>query len=182
VGYYSPNNTVAHGFLWDRSSGVYTTIDNPLAGNGATVLTGINNSGQMVGYYLGGWFLYDNGTFTPISHPNASEPSTFISGFNNNGQIFGGYFGGGFGVHLFFYDDGKYFDISLPLPENAARPDGQPAGNAGIASLGGMNDLGQFVGSYVRITEWGLHFGELEPTQYEFAHFIATPEKPDKKN
>jgi hypothetical protein len=45
-----------------------------------------------------------------------------------------------------------------------------------------MNDAGQFVGFYQRVTEWGMRFGELAPTQYELKHFIATPQKSDKKN
>ena len=42
------SNLYDHGFLY--SGGTYTTIDDPLATNG-TVATGINNSGQIVGYY-----------------------------------------------------------------------------------------------------------------------------------
>jgi hypothetical protein len=42
-----------HSFFWDRATGEYRTIDNPLAElvGGWTRLTGINNKGQIVGHY-----------------------------------------------------------------------------------------------------------------------------------
>jgi hypothetical protein len=101
-----------------------TTIDNPLANGGPTYLTKINNSGQIVGFYGVGnqsySFIYDNGTFTPFEHPNAFFIS--IYGFNNNGQIFGTYDSFTCFVCLFFYADGKFFDVNLPLPANEPRP------------------------------------------------------------
>jgi len=106
-----------------------------------------------------------------------------LTGINNSGQIFGTYTGLTCSRCLFFYDDGKYFDISVPLPANAPRPDGVPAGNAFLTNLGGMNDSGGFVGAYFRITEWTVDMrGELDIAKFEVKNFIATPQKPDKKN
>ena len=87
-------------------------------------------------------------------------------------------------VTLFAYpSDGKFFDIGLPLPANAPRPDGKPAGTASIINLRGLNDFGQFVGAYSRVVEWGIDiFGNFGPTKFEIGNFIATPQKPDKKN
>ena len=56
------------------SINVYTTLDDPKAGNG-TYAYGINVSGQVVGYYLdyiGGGihgFLYSGGTYTTLDDP-----------------------------------------------------------------------------------------------------------------
>jgi hypothetical protein len=199
VGYYQNQppvdccflrDTWSHGFLWDKASGEYRTIDNPLADTirgGPTWLMGINNKGQIVGFYFGDnrvffqvySFVYDNGTFTPVEHPDAWEASTFIYGFNNNGQIFGEYNGPTCSNRcLFLYDSGKYFDVNLPLPLNSPRPDGVPAGTAFPGFIGGMNDRGQFVGTYYKIAEWAINeFGDLAPSQVEVGNFIATPQK-----
>jgi hypothetical protein len=52
VGYdFSGNGTPSHGFIYDGST--YTTINDPnaTATNGATIINGINDLGQLVGYY-----------------------------------------------------------------------------------------------------------------------------------
>ncbi|MDP2606522.1 MAG: hypothetical protein Q8S00_28605 [Deltaproteobacteria bacterium] len=199
VGYYQNQpppgccfllDTFSHGFLWDKASGEYRTIDNPLAytkRGGPTWLTGINKKGQIVGFYFGNnytfnevySFIYDNGTFTPVEHPDAWEAATFIYGFNNNGQIFGEYDGPTCSNRcLFLYDSGEYFDVSLPLPDNAPYPNGMIIYPASAFNFAGLNDKGQFVGTYHRILEWGpdpFHPGEFEPTKTELVNFIATP-------
>jgi probable HAF family extracellular repeat protein len=82
VGHYGSN--VARGFLYD--AGVFTSID---FANG-TVANGINNNGQIVGYYSVGFgsefrmhgFLYDAGVFTPLDVPGAMHTQAF--GINNS--------------------------------------------------------------------------------------------------
>jgi hypothetical protein len=180
-----------HSYLWDKSTGEYRTIDHPFSieTGWPTVLTGINNKGQIVGYHyderlvsFGTYhFVYDNGMFTPVRHPKAwGEDSTYIYGFNNHSQIFGAYSGPGCGQCLFFYDGIEYFDVSLPLPDNAPYPNGMIVFPASAFNFAGLNDNGQFVGTYQTILEWGpdpFHPGEFAPTKTELVNFIATPQK-----
>jgi probable HAF family extracellular repeat protein len=68
----------------------YSVLDDPAAA-GATVAFGINNLGQIVGYYLGGdvknhGFLYSNGTYTSIDDP-ATSNFTVATGINDSGQF-----------------------------------------------------------------------------------------------
>jgi hypothetical protein len=203
VGYYQNQpsggccflkDTWSHGFIWDKSTGQFKTIDYPLAdtlSGGPTWLTGINNSGQVVGFIFGlervpfevYSFIYDNGTFTPLVHPAAFDAATFIHGFNNLGQVFGEYDGPSCFGCLFLYDGSTYLDITLPLPANAPRPDGLPAGTASLGSIRGLNDNMQFVGTYFRVAAWAIDFeGNLAPSKYDVGNFIASPKKPSKVN
>jgi hypothetical protein len=56
-----------------------------------TVLTGVNNSGDIVGNHLAGdndyGFIYENGVFKNIVYPEAKF--TMAGGINNNGVISG---------------------------------------------------------------------------------------------
>ena len=69
------------------------TFDPP--GSTGTMVSGINNSGQMVGIYQdsAGWHSFlrssDGVTYTVISVPGASQ--TIASGINNLGQVVGYY-------------------------------------------------------------------------------------------
>jgi probable HAF family extracellular repeat protein len=114
-----------HGFVY--SDGSYTTLDVP----GATDTTafGINNLGQVVGWYNtpdssvpGGssqyGFLYSNGTYTTLNHAAVS--------INDAGQVVVGYYS--------VYSNGSY--TSLPA-----------IGVNGFQYLG-INNSGQIVGSY----------------------------------
>jgi probable HAF family extracellular repeat protein len=100
VGYYQNSASVAHGFLY--SGGTFTTLDDPLA-TGGTYLTGINDTGQIVGSYIGATgqhgFLYDNGTFTTLDNPLGV---TEIAGINDSGQIVGNYLDSAGYSHGFF--------------------------------------------------------------------------------
>jgi uncharacterized membrane protein len=86
VGSYS--TTIYNGFLWQN--GTFTTINYRGAKYG-TALTGVNNSGVIVGNQLHGdrdfGFIYKNGVFKSIVYPGASF--TLAGGINNNGLISG---------------------------------------------------------------------------------------------
>jgi hypothetical protein len=75
------------GFLY--SGGVFTTIDVP--GGNATLANGINDAGQIAGYYVDSsgehGFLDSSGVFTAIDAPGAYQ--TYPHGINGAGQIVG---------------------------------------------------------------------------------------------
>ncbi len=88
-GYTFSSGPGRQGFI--DNGGVFTAIAYP--GATQTVVQGINNSGEVVGFYfLGGtsWgFIYSNGIYTSIAYPNSS--STQLFGINNLGEIVGTY-------------------------------------------------------------------------------------------
>jgi probable HAF family extracellular repeat protein len=144
VGEYLDANLLAdHGFLY--SNGQFTTIDDPLAGNGSgqgTVALGINDAGQIVGFYLTSTnvihgFVYSHGVFTPINDPSAgggASQGTEATGINNTGQIVGSYIDASGNEHGFLFSNGTYTTIDDP-------------GANGGTGLSGINDLGQIAGS-----------------------------------
>jgi hypothetical protein len=50
VGTYLDAASLSHGFIYNVSSGQYTSIDDP-NGVGSTVVNGINDAGDLVGFY-----------------------------------------------------------------------------------------------------------------------------------
>jgi len=182
-----------HSYLFNSATGEYRTIDHPfsVATGWPTFLTHINNKGQIAGYHLDETyaptinaysFIYENGTFTPVRHPRAwDDHSTFIYGLNNLGEIFGAYSGPGCGRCLFLYDGAKYVDVILPIPDNAPYPKDMSVSPAATRNFAGLNDRGQFVGTYSRILEWKPDLvylpGEFVPAKVEVVNFIATPQE-----
>jgi probable HAF family extracellular repeat protein len=87
---------VTHGFLYDSRSGSFTTIYVP--GSTFTIAYGINNLGQIVGYFgvpspgnnIAHGFIYEGGNFTTIDDPDAKY-FTVVSGINDQGQIVGSF-------------------------------------------------------------------------------------------
>src|SRR5438477_8670953 len=71
----------------------FSPIDYPSATAGTTVARGINDAGQIVGFFSDGagthGFIRDsNGKFTdPIDYPSATATSTSPRGINSAGQI-----------------------------------------------------------------------------------------------
>ncbi|HEY7242627.1 MAG TPA: Ig-like domain-containing protein [Xanthobacteraceae bacterium] len=153
VGNYVDSNGVLHGFLY--SNGTYTSITDPSARTTpgfqtfGTYAHSINDSGQIVGYYVDATtnevrgFLYSggtNGTYTTLEDPLADGGNTVPRGINDLGQIVGYYYSGG-GWKGFLYSggtNGTYTD----LPD-----DPSASGGPGVAPLA-INDSGQIVGYY----------------------------------
>jgi probable HAF family extracellular repeat protein len=101
VGSYSDGSHL-HGYLY--SGGNYTILDDPLAiqdstSSYGTVANGINDKGQVVGYFLGSdhrfhGFLYSGGNYTTLDESTSASVSTYAWGINNSGQIAGWYVNG----------------------------------------------------------------------------------------
>lgn len=152
---------LAAGILFAGSSAsaatIYATelfgISDPNAIGPSTVAMSVNNSNQVVGYYVGPGdgdtakvgFLYSDGTYTNISFPGAPY-TTWVTGINDQGQIIGTYLLNG-QTNAFLYSGGDYTTLSLPFPINT------PVGYGGLPNGDdvpdfGINDSDEIVGSY----------------------------------
>ena len=92
-------NRGMYGFV--EKGGIYTTIDDPLAstappGAHTTVAFGINNAGQIVGYYdylnvtdVTRGFLDNGGSYTDLIDAAAMGTGTQAFGINDKGQVVG---------------------------------------------------------------------------------------------
>jgi probable HAF family extracellular repeat protein len=130
------------GFGFIYSNGVYTTLSDP-SSVGGTHVTGINNTGQIIGWYTPGpdlssgsphGFIYSNGNYTTVDDPLAS--ATFLNGINDEGQIVGQEcFPSTSGpCPGFIYSNGVFTPISVP--------------GWGSISPTDINNAGQIVGNY----------------------------------
>jgi probable HAF family extracellular repeat protein len=111
----------------------FTLFDAPGSVHG-TEATGINNAGEIVGYYYDDrvnerGFLFSGGTYTSLAAPG-SDGVTFPQGINNAGKIVG-WDGGGNG---FLFGGGNYTRLNVP--------------GANDTFLRAINDDSQIVGSY----------------------------------
>src|SRR5579872_3718973 len=121
----------------------FTTIDAPRAGSGylqGTTVTGINDRGDIVGYYSVGkrshGFLLHQGKYTTIDVPQARQ--TWPSAINRQGDIVGRYTGrpsDGLVTRGFLLHGGKYTTFAGP--------------NAHHTEPLGINARGDIVGRYI---------------------------------
>jgi len=153
VGDYFDIAAAGHGFIYSGgSAGTYQTLTDPFSipptgegyssGNRGTFVTGVNNVGQVIGYYYDSTgsehgFLYSNGQYTTIDDPLAVH-GTYPVGINDAGQTVGNYFDNvsnpfdSVGTeHGFLYSGGGYTTIDAP--------------SAVFTIVEGMNDEGQVV-------------------------------------
>lgn len=127
------------GFLY--SGGTFTQIHAPGSPPLATVVTDINNAGQIVAHTGPGGPSYIDigGMFTQIVDvPGASFTDAY--GINDAGQIVG-FFGNSAGTHGFLDTGGSFTQIDVP-------------GASGTNAFG-INNAGQIVGSFTDST--GIH-------------------------
>jgi probable HAF family extracellular repeat protein len=104
-----------HCFVKDGDK--YTSFDYP--GASSTNPGGMNNSGQIVGYYLDSsyiahGFLKDGGTYTSFDHPGAGSWGTIALDINDSGQIVGYYWDSSGVTHSFLKEGDKYTPIVYP--------------------------------------------------------------------
>ena len=78
VGYYGDSTTSQHGYFYNTGTGAYTFLDDPSAafhdGVEITQITGINNSGEIAGFYTDA-----NGTFHSFVATATPEPGSLLS-------------------------------------------------------------------------------------------------------
>ncbi|MGA2893337.1 MAG: hypothetical protein ABSE22_10730 [Xanthobacteraceae bacterium] len=147
VGVNYVGNNDSEGFLYN--SGVYTNLNDGLAGQGGTYSFAINNSGQVLGDYYDAnddvhGFIYNIATqiFTDISDPSAAEAAsgggvsgTHAEGFNDAGQVVGYYVDASGVIHGFLYSAGAYTTLNDPTAVNGTVAEG-------------INNGGEIVGYY----------------------------------
>ena len=135
AGYYYDDTGTAHGFVYDGSltsidGSAFATITELNVGYaGGTYVTGINDSGEIVGYYFdsngvphgfsatpdsGG--NYNANAFTDLNDPFGVY-GTYATGVNDAGEVVGYYYGADHELHGFLYEDGVYVSLSNPLAD-----------------------------------------------------------------
>src|SRR5262249_45377114 len=127
-----------HGFFWD--AGLFLTIDVPFPEARLTGPNGINNVGQIVGFYddvSGGrhGFLYDRGVFISFDFPGSQL--TAPTDINDRGQIVGVYVDNASLLHGFLLEDASFTTVEVPFP------------NVLFTDVRGVNNRGQIVGRYL---------------------------------
>ncbi len=142
------------------SSLTFVTLDFP--GAVSTRARGVNNAGQVVGYYVDvagrtHGFLYSGGTFTTltINIPGVAIINSQATGINNLGQIVGTY-----DNHGFLLSGGAATTIDVP--------------GARFTNPMGINDSGQIVGRYCDQCFFGIAKGFL----YSGGTFQTIPNAP----
>ena len=118
----------------------FTTFDVP--GASSTQANGINDAGQIVGWYTGaggnrGFLLDIDGSYTTLDVPGATR-GTYAEGINNAGQIVGVYQSDTY--HSFLLSDGQYTlldDVGDWTSAFGINNAGQIAGTAWI-KIGGI--------------------------------------------
>ena len=92
VGMWEDSSINQSGFIYNH--GQFQNVSYP--GSTGTILTGVNDAGEISGYYLGPGpdqipygFVYSNGTFHPVNIPNTA--SNIVFGVNAKGDLAGVY-------------------------------------------------------------------------------------------
>lgn len=143
AGWFTTSSNEMHGIVYNINSGIYTSVDVPIAKYG-TEVRGINDYGQMTGVFVNDVspnvhsFLYDGSIFTTLDIPAAGDVGflhgTQANDINNSGQIVG-FYGDNSGLtHGFLYGGGSYTTLDVP--------------NSKFTSATGINDNGIVVGFF----------------------------------
>ena len=148
------NTTVSNSSVTTEAPGSYSfnnAIQDPAAampppesGFFNTGFFGINDAGQVVGFYSSGGpngFLYNGSDFVPIDDPLANgDPlanrGTRAIAINDTGEVVGSYYSAAAIQVGFLYSNGTYITLSDPLGVNGSLANG-------------INNAGQIVGEYI---------------------------------
>ena len=132
----------SHGFV-RSAAGAITTINAPPTASNIN-LTGLNDSGMVIGFYIDSTgfsrgFVYTAGTFTVLNSTlaGAVSGSTLPFGINNAGDVVGSY-NDGTTNRGFLYSGGVYAKLNVPGTNNT--------------SAEGINTAGQVVGLWTTDT------------------------------
>ena len=127
----------------------FTTLNDPWGANG-TFPQGINNDGQIVGYYIDNLgvshgYLYDGSSFKTIDAPSsAAFGGTNLNGINQQDQI-AGWYSDGTSFHSFVYDHGTFTIINDPSAGNNSSGTNRYEGTYAKS----INNKGEVVGYYI---------------------------------
>ncbi|NVN92516.1 MAG: hypothetical protein HXX11_18230 [Desulfuromonadales bacterium] len=149
VGYCLGTSLGYHRGFMRSAGGAYTAVEDPLVQrtyqDDGTTVSGINDKGQMVGYYtvttgghgVHGFFTKTDGTFVNVDYPSINW--TLALGINSGGDVTGYYSGGYCGYAAFYMTavDGTYHNFEVPN-----------AYGSGCTSPMGINDSRQIVGYF----------------------------------
>lgn len=149
--------------LNDPLAGVYTNANGTLSG---TLASGINASGEIVGYYYDsagthGFVETPGGGFSTLTDPGLAG-TTGALGINNVGQVVGGY-GDGANSYGFVYTPGVGF-------QQITDPSATGTGSSTFAS--GISDSGQIIGNYTTSADPNLH-GFIDTPEASGTSFFA---------
>ena len=180
AGYYVDSSGQKHGFL--DTNGTFTDAAVPtetlpsvsVPGAASTDVTGVNDLGQVVGYYYesGSYtaqgFVDTNGTFTTIDFPSTLA-STFLYGINDAGQVVGSYFDPNGLYHGFVDTNGAFAIVDAP-----------GAGSPGVpgvvgTELVGINAAGEVIGYFVDGGETVRGFSATPPAGAQPSTILGSP-------
>lgn len=140
VGFYVDSSNERRGFSLDRATGTFTTIS--VSGATSVTAAGINDNGDIVGYYSTEYenvgFLRKNGNSTTVVYPGALL--TTALGVNSHDAVVGAYVD----------PEGKTHGFLLQHPFNGPAYDSiDDRQGVGTTTLNGINDRLNMVGYYV---------------------------------
>jgi uncharacterized membrane protein len=139
VGYWQ--NAAGTQFPFSVNGGVFTGLDSMLPANTSAQATGVNNAGDISGFYVdsGGvnhGFFLQQGVVTILDFPGATL--TQALGLNNLHQVVGFYMDAAGNTHGFLYD------VTAKEFESVNDSKGVDS-----TTINGINDVGQVVGFFV---------------------------------
>ena len=134
VGYYTESDGYVFGFIQDGDDHVWVMYPDDYAGCNTdnsppcgTYVTGINDNGKVVGYYITAagvqrGFIYDGDVFTPIEHPDnrpVNPINLHVSGINDSDKVVGAFWGSDLYAHGFVADGVTFTVIDHPGATNS---------------------------------------------------------------